>query len=125
MARLLLAIGSALREGAAERAHLRPLGMERTTPRYRLLSIEDRWAALVDVGDGAAVEGLLCEVDEGIWREILASEPPGVTQEPVELESGRDGVTAAFADVHAQSGAKDISSYGSFLAYLAARNDIK
>ena len=120
-AHVFLAIGSALRPGVAEELGLRPLGKARTTPRYRLLSLEDRWAALVPAAeDGVAVEGLLCEVDDERWAALLTGEPPGVTQEPVELEDGREGATAAFADASAQARAIDISSHGGFLAYLAA-----
>jgi len=120
-ARVVLVIGSGLRPGVAEEYGLRPLGEARTTPRYRLLSLEDRWAALVPAAeDGVAVDGLLCEVDEERWAELLASEPLGVTQERVELEDGREGVTAAFANASAQAHAIDISPHGGFLSYLAA-----
>lgn len=122
-ARVILVIGSGLRPGVVEASGLRPLGEAQTTPRYRLLSLEDRWAALVPAAEnGVAVEGLLCEVDEERWASLLASEPPGVTQEPVELEDGRQGATAAFADASAQTHAIDISLHGGFLAYLASRD---
>ena len=114
-ARVFLVIGSGLRPGVAEEFGLRPLGEARTTPRYRLLSLEDRWAALVPAAeDGVAVEGMLCEVDDERWAALLASEPPGVTQRPVELEDGREGATAAFADASAHARAIDISLHGGF-----------
>ena len=121
-AHVILVIGSGLRPGVVEELGLHRLGEARTTPRYRLFSLEERWAALVPAAeDGVAVEGLLCEVDEERWAALLASEPPGLTQEPVELEDGRAGVTAAFADASAQARAIDISSHGGFLAYLTSR----
>jgi hypothetical protein len=125
MARVVLAIGSALVSDEAERHGLRPLGEARTAPRYRLLSVEDRWAALVeDEEAGIHVPGRLFEVsDDERWEALLAGEPPGLLQRPVALEDGREGVTAAFADESAQARARDITSYGGFVAYLAARNE--
>ena len=120
----MLAIGSALVSDEPERHGLRPLGETRTAPRYRLLSVEDRWAALVEDDEaGIPVPGRLYEVPDEHWEALLAGEPPGLTQEPVELEDGRAGVTSAFADGDAERRATDISSYGGFVAYLAARNE--
>ena len=124
MARVVLAIGSALVSDEAERHGLRPLAEARTAPRYRLLTVEDRRAALVeDEEAGIAVPGKLFEVPDEQWEALLAGEPPGLTQRPVELEHGPEGVTAAFADESAQAAARDITSYGGFVAYLAARNE--
>jgi hypothetical protein len=123
---LILVIGSGLVAGEAKRLGLRPLSKARTAPRFRLLSIEDRWAAIVRADEGGiAVDGLLCEVPAELWEPLVAGEPAGVTQEPVELADGRKGVTAAFADARAQADADDISSYGGFLAYLAVRDRVE
>jgi hypothetical protein len=118
--RVVLGIGSSLVSDEIERHGLRSLGEARTAPRYRLLSIEDRWAALVDDAErGISVPGRLLEVPDERWEALLAGEPPGLEQLPVELEDGRV-VTAAFADEAAQARAADISEYGSFVAYLEA-----
>lgn len=121
MARLVLAIGSSLVSDEPDRHGMRALGEARTAPRYRLLAIEDRWAALVDAAGGIAVPGRLFEVADEQWDALLAGEPPGVHQLPVELEDGRAGVTAAFADEEARARAVDISEHGGFVAYLEAR----
>jgi hypothetical protein len=122
--RVVLAIGSGLVSDEAERHGMRSLGETRTAPRYRLLAIEDRWAALVpDAETGISVPGRLFEVPDEQWEALLAGEPPGLTQEPVELDDGRGGVTSAFADPSARARATDITSYGGFVAYLAARNE--
>jgi hypothetical protein len=122
--RVVLAIGSALVSDEPEQHGLRSLGDVRTAARYRLLSLEDRWAALVpDDEAGIAVPGRLFEVPDAEWEALQAGEPPGIVQQPVELEDGRSGVTAAFADADARGRATDISSYGGFVAYLAARNE--
>jgi hypothetical protein len=103
---------------------MRPIADARTAPRYRLVAIEDRFAALVeDEESGIAVPGRLFEVPDEVWEALLASEPPGLTMEPVELEEPRPGIVAAFADESAQARARDITSYGGFLAWLAARGE--
>jgi len=118
---LLLVIGSALREicGDQERLGMRFLEEVRTAPRYRLYSLDRRWAALVEDPDrGVAVAGELVEVEPGRWPEILASEPPEVTPAAVELDDGRR-VTGAIARPEAmRERAVDITHLGSFAAYM-------
>lgn len=120
----LLVIGSALREVRGDQAALGLTFLEeaRTVPRYRLYSIDDRFAALVeDPGHGIAVPGELVEVEAGRFEELLRGEPPGVTQGPVELEDGRI-VSAAFGDqARMKAEARDITKFGGFAAYLATR----
>jgi gamma-glutamylaminecyclotransferase len=118
---LVLVIGSALREVCGDQA---ALGLEfvaeaRTAPRYRLYSLEDRWAALVPVDEGGiSVPGELVELPETRWEEILATEPPGITPGPVELADGRM-VTAALGDPgYLEEHGRDITEHGGFAAYL-------
>jgi hypothetical protein len=120
----VLAIGSALVSDEAERHGLRRLENVRTAPRYRIFAIEDKWAALVeDAERGISVPGALFEVPDEQWEALLAGEPPGLGQEPVELEDGRS-VTAAFADLdHLERAGVEITEYGGFVAYLAARQE--
>jgi hypothetical protein len=120
---LVLVIGSALREVCGDQA---ALGLEfvaeaRTAPRYRLYSLEDRWAALVPAEEGGiSVPGELVELPEGRWEEILATEPPGITPGPVELEDGRM-VTAALGDpAYLDEHGLEITEHGGFAAYLRA-----
>jgi hypothetical protein len=123
---LVLVIGSALREVCGDQA---ALGLEfvaeaRTAPRYRLYSLEDRWAALVpDDESGISVPGELVELPEERWEEILASEPPGITPGPVELEDGRM-VTAALGDPgYLDEHGREITGHGGFAAYLRAARE--
>lgn len=112
----LLVIGSGLREICGDQSALGLMYLEsvRTAPRYRLYSIDDAYAALVeDREQGAAIAGELVEVAGDRLLELVASEPPGVVQAPVELEDGRV-VSAAFAQ--APMG-KEITAYGGFAAY--------
>jgi gamma-glutamylcyclotransferase (GGCT)/AIG2-like uncharacterized protein YtfP len=120
----ILAIGSALRAICADQAALGLTFVEEawTAPKYRLYSIEDSHAALVeDTAAGVSVRGELVDVDESRWEQILASEPPGVTQAPIELADGRV-VTAATGDpAQMTSRALDISAYRDFAAYVEAQ----
>jgi hypothetical protein len=121
----LLAIGSALREVCGDQAALGLTFVEeaRTAPKYRLYSIDDRHAALVeDAEHGISVPGEIVEIPDERWEEILASEPPAVTQASVELLDGRV-VTAAVGDPAdaAFRHARDITEYGGFAAYVRAR----
>jgi hypothetical protein len=121
----VLVIGSALREVCGDQAALGLTFLEttRTKPRYRLYSIDDRFAALVDDPEhGIPVPGELVEVEAGRFEELLRGEPPGVTQGPVELEDGRI-VSAAFGEpARMEAEARDITNFGGFAAYLAARH---
>jgi allophanate hydrolase len=115
----LLVIGSALRELCGDQAALGLQFLEtaRTAPRYRLYSIDDAYAALVeDAEAGAVIAGELVEVAPERLEELLAGEPPGVVQAPVELEDGRV-VSAAFAQPSAVAGALEITAHGGFAAY--------
>lgn len=117
----ILAIGSALREVCGDQAALGLTFVEeaRTAPKYRLYSIDDAHAALVeDAEGGISVPGEIVEVPDDLWAVILASEPPGVTQAPVELLDGRF-VTSAFGDpAQMAAGAREITEHGGFAAYL-------
>ena len=120
----ILVIGSALRELGVDQAALGLTFLEetRTAPRYRLFAIDDRFAALVEVDEGGiSVPGELVEVPDELLEAILASEPEGVTQAPVELVDGRV-VNAATGDpaVLARTG-RDITAYGGFAAYVRSR----
>lgn len=120
----MLVIGSALREICGDQAALglRFLETARTAPKYRLYSVDDAFAALVEDDEaGAAIAGELVELDEGRFEELLAAEPPGLIQAPVELEDGRV-VSSAFAEPSAlAAGAREITGYGGFAAYRRAR----
>lgn len=120
---LILVIGSALQEvcGDQEALGLRLIEPASTAPRYRLYSLDDRFAALVpDEDDGIAVPGELVEVNEERWEELAATEPEGITPGPVELADGRT-VTAALGDpTYMAKHGTEITAYGGFLAYVRA-----
>jgi gamma-glutamylcyclotransferase (GGCT)/AIG2-like uncharacterized protein YtfP len=117
----LLVIGSALREVCESQAALGLTFVEEawTAPKYRLYSVDDSHAALVeDTENGVSVRGELVDIADDRWEEILASEPPGVTQKPVELLDGRL-VMAAFGDPEQIAArGREITVFGDFAAYL-------
>lgn len=119
----LLAIGSALRAICGDQAALGLTFVEEawTAPKYRLYSVDGTHAALVeDEADGVSVRGEIVDVDDGRWEEILASEPRGITQAPVELTDGRL-VSGAVGDLAQLAGrAWDITAFGDFAAYVEA-----
>jgi hypothetical protein len=121
---LVLVIGSALREISGDQAQfgMTYVAEARTASKYRLYSLEERWAALVeDVRGGISVEGELVHIPDDRWEEVVASEPPGIVPGPVELEDGRV-VTAAFGDPeYLGNHGQDITEFGSFSAYLRSR----
>lgn len=121
---LVLVIGSALRGISGDQAQfgMTYVAGARTASKYRLYSLEERWAALVeDERGGISVEGELVHIPDDRWEEVVASEPPGIVPGPVELEDGRV-VTAAFGDPeYLRSHGQDITEFGSFPAYLRSR----
>ena len=121
---LILVIGSALREVCGNQAALGLTFVEEvsTAPRYRLYALDDRFAALVEVAEGGiSVPGELAELPDERVEAILASEPLGVTQGPVELVDGRV-VSCAFGDLAIiADGARDITAWGGFAAYWRAQ----
>jgi hypothetical protein len=118
---LVLVIGSALREISGDQARfgMTYVAEARTAPKYRLYVLEGRWTALVEDGRGGTfVEGELVHIADDRWAEVAASEPPGITPGPVELEDGRL-VTAALGDPdYLRDHGEDITEFGSFPAYL-------
>ena len=120
---IVLVIGSALRSLGVDQEAMGLTFLEEasTAPKYRLYSLDERWAALVPVDSGGvSVAGELVEVSDERWPEIVASEPPGIVPGPIQLADGRE-VTAALGDPdHMERHAVEITEHGSFAAYLAS-----
>lgn len=122
---LILVLGSALREVSDAQAALGLTFLEEvaTAPRYRLYAVGGRFAALVEAGEGggASIAGELVEVPDALLPSIVASEPAGVTQAPVELADGRL-VSAATADLAViGAAAVDITAWGGFAPWWRAQ----
>jgi hypothetical protein len=118
---LILVIGSALRSLGVDQAALGLTFVEeaRTAPRYRLFAIDDRFAALVETDEGGiSVLGELAALPDELLEAVLAGEPPGVTQAPVELSDGRVVHAATGDPARLPASALDITGFGGFAAYI-------
>jgi gamma-glutamylcyclotransferase (GGCT)/AIG2-like uncharacterized protein YtfP len=100
------------------------LGAFRTAPRYRLFSIGDVHPGMFEVAEGeegVAVAGELYRVPEDVWQRVEAGEPPGLYRGWVTLEDGRQVWGILFPRELAEGRHREISEYGDWRAYRAAR----
>jgi adenine/guanine/hypoxanthine permease len=96
----------------------------RTAPAYRLHSIGDVHPGMVrDDERGASLAGELYELPDDVLARVESGEPPGLYVGEVELEDGRvvPGVLYR-ADLTAAH--PDITRFGGWRAYLAARDEV-
>lgn len=99
----------------------------RTEPRYRLHDGHDGWhPAICEAerpGAGIAIPGEVYALTEDQLSNLLASEPPDLVLSSVALDTGK-AVAAMLcpAETIAQHGFADISEYGGWAAFKAARN---
>jgi hypothetical protein len=92
-----------------------------TVPEYRLWSIADRHPAMVRVrsgGVGVAVE--VWQVPAAGLAQILLSEPPGLCVGKVRLADGEETL-GVLGEPALCEGQREITGYGGWRAYLAAR----
>jgi gamma-glutamylcyclotransferase (GGCT)/AIG2-like uncharacterized protein YtfP len=98
------------------------LGEARTAPRYRLYSIGDVHPGMFEVAEGGiSVPGEMYRLPDDVWARVEAGEPPGLYKGPVALDDGRvmDGIL--FPRELAEGIHRDISEYGGWRVYEAAR----
>ena len=98
------------------------LGEFETAPRYRVYSIDDRHPGMFEVDEGGvAVAGELYSLPDDVWARVEAGEPPHLYKGPVTLADGRvvDGIL--YPRELAEGHQRDISEYGGWRAYWAAR----
>jgi hypothetical protein len=92
-----------------------------TAPSYRLWSIEDRHPAMVRVSrGGAAVAVEVWRVPAAGLATILMGEPPGLCVGKVRLADGHE-VLGVLGEPALCEGRREITGYGGWRAYLAAR----
>lgn len=98
------------------------LGEARTAPSYRLYSIDDRHPGMFEVdSDGVSVDGEVYLVPQEVWRRVEAGEPPHLYKGPVRLADGRVVAGILYPRALAEGRQRDISPFGSWRAYAAAR----
>jgi gamma-glutamylcyclotransferase (GGCT)/AIG2-like uncharacterized protein YtfP len=92
-----------------------------TVPAYRLWSINDRHPGMVRVeSGGASVAVEVWKVPAAGVARILLNEPPGLCIGKVTLSDGEE-VLGVVAEPLLCQGQREITSYGGWHAYLAAR----
>jgi gamma-glutamylcyclotransferase (GGCT)/AIG2-like uncharacterized protein YtfP len=103
------------------------LGEARTAPRYRFFSVRDEFPGLWPVEEGgASIEGELYEVPLEVIRDsFMPSEPPELELGVLELDDGGSSLVVLMRKevVESGEGLTDISDYGGWRAYQAARTD--
>ncbi len=100
------------------------LGQAKTKACYRLYSIDDRHPGMFEVSEGGvSVAGELYLVPDDVLQRVEAGEPPNLYRGPIHLSDGRvvDGIL--YPRELAEGHHKDISEYGDWRAYFAARGE--
>jgi gamma-glutamylcyclotransferase (GGCT)/AIG2-like uncharacterized protein YtfP len=93
-----------------------------TAPVYRLYSIDDRHPGMFEVAaGGVTVAGEIYRVPDDVWRRVEAGEPQGLYRGKVRLEGGREILGILYPRELAEGRHRDISDYGDWCAYMAAR----
>ena len=92
-----------------------------TVPAYRLWSIDDRHPAMIRVASGGvAVAVEVWEVLPAGLATVLLQEPPGLCIGKVRLADGEE-VLGVLGEPILCEGKREITSYGGWRAYVAAR----
>jgi gamma-glutamylcyclotransferase (GGCT)/AIG2-like uncharacterized protein YtfP len=98
----------------------------RTTPHYRLHSIDDVHPGMyrLDEGEsgGAAILGELYNVPEDVWQQIEAGEPPNLYRGTVTLEDGRAVYGILYPRELAEGRYPDITDFGGWRAYWESKH---
>jgi gamma-glutamylcyclotransferase (GGCT)/AIG2-like uncharacterized protein YtfP len=98
------------------------VGEARTAPIYRLYSIGDRHPGMFEVAEGGvAVAGEIYHVPDEVWRRVEAGEPPDLYCGKVRLEGGREILGILYPRELAEGHHRDVSEYGGWRGYIAAR----
>ena len=123
----LLAVNGTLMRGLALNGNLLAAGATfvcetRTAAVYRLWSIGDRHPAMVRVAaGGVAIAIEVWSVPAAGLAGILLAEPPGLSIGKVPLEDGSE-VLGVLAEPILCEGQHEITAYGGWRAYVAARD---
>jgi hypothetical protein len=123
---VLLAVNGTLMRGLALNGNLIEAGARfvreaRTAPLYRLWSIGDRHPAMVRIATGgAAIAVEVWDVPAAGIADILVKEPPGLCIGKISLDDGTE-VLGVLGEMMLCEGQREITRYGGWRAYLAAR----
>ena len=122
---LFFICGSALR-GQPDHANLGSATFVReaqTRPIYRLHSVEDRHPGIYEVpSGGVAIKGEVYELSDEQHAHLISTEPPNLYEAPIELDDGTHVAAMIYPrDLIEARGYSDISHYGGWAAFKAAR----
>ncbi len=102
------------------------LGEFRTTPRYRVHTINDVHPGMYRLEEGeeggASIIGELYIVADETWAAIEAGEPPNLYRGKVELEDGREFYGILFPR-HLAEQYPEITSFGGWRAYWGSKKE--
>lgn len=124
---ILLAVNGTLMRGLELNGNLLAVGAtfvreDSTVPAYRLYSINDRHPGMVRVtSGGVAVPVEVWAVPPAGLGTILLQEPPGLSVGKVKLAGG-DEVLGVLAEPILCEGQREITEFGGWRAYCAARD---
>ncbi len=93
-----------------------------TAPVYRIFSIGDVHPGMFEVAEGGiAVPGELYDLPDEVWARVEAGEPPGLYRGPVQLADGRVVPGILYPREMAEGIHRDITDFGGWRGYWAAR----
>jgi gamma-glutamylaminecyclotransferase len=94
-----------------------------TAPLYRLHSVEDQHPGIYEVpSGGVAIKGELYELSSAQHAHLIATEPPNLYEAPIEIDDGTQVSAMIYPrDLIEARGYPDISHYGGWAAFKAAR----
>lgn len=122
---IVLFVNGTLMRGLALHANLDGaefLGEAHTAPSYRVYSIGDAHPGMFEVEEGGiSVPGEVYSLPPEVWRRVEDGEPPNLYKGPVRLSDGRvlDGIL--YPRELAERNHRDISEFGGWRAYVAAK----
>ena len=126
---MFLAVNGSLMRGLELNQNLLDAGAvfvceDRTSPFYRLWSIDDRYPGMLRTKKGKAgvISLEIWDINEVGLIQILEQEPSGLTLGRVVLEAG-DEVLGILAEPYLVEGRQEITSYGGWREYLKTRTE--
>ena len=98
-------------------------GPATTAPRYRLHSVRDEHPGIYEVPSGGiAIAGEIYELSDAQHAHLISTEPPDLYEAPIVLEDGSTVNAMIYPQaLIAERGFPDISQYGGWAAYKAAK----
>ena len=122
MKNIILAVNGTLMRGLELENNLKKVNAvfleeSKTAPRYRLFSIDDKYPAMIEDEQGAAIDVELYSISKEGMEIVLSKEPDGLTIEKIELIDHRE-VYGVVGLPYIVKGRKEITSYGGWRNYI-------